>query len=274
MLPSVNSVPLLGGNLACWLVISTWSPPKSLAWQKGFRLGSGLTWRRLGHWLLVYGLAPPVSGMGVLPVVIAGISYLVSLLLLLLFFPVLFRLLGGLLLTLRFGLFLTVAGGLVRLLSLFNALLFGLPLACLLLIRVRVPSLLRLKGFVDLEVSWALATGKQPGSTCMREWGSGGGARRVFMVGCPLAAAAASSCRVESDGWVAPHLAVRAHFESACSTYFCGLLLGCLLLIRVEVLSRWRSRGFGRSSSSWPGLMRCRWMSLCAGRFSHRVGGS
>ena len=29
-------------------MISTWSPPKSLAWQKGFRLGSGLTLERLG----------------------------------------------------------------------------------------------------------------------------------------------------------------------------------------------------------------------------------
>ena len=42
----------------------------------------------------------------------------------------------------------------------------------------------------DLEVSWALTAGKQLASTCMREWGSGGGTRRDFMVGCPLAAAA------------------------------------------------------------------------------------
>ena len=35
-----------------------------------------------------------------------------------------------------------------------------------------------------------LATGKQPASTCMREWVSGGGTRRDFMIGCPLAAAA------------------------------------------------------------------------------------
>ena len=28
-------------SLAYWLGISMWSPPKSLAWQKGFRLGSG-----------------------------------------------------------------------------------------------------------------------------------------------------------------------------------------------------------------------------------------
>ena len=40
--------------------------------------------------------------------------------------------------------------------------------------------------WVDLEGSWALATGKQPSSTCMRECGSGGGNRRDFMVGCPL----------------------------------------------------------------------------------------
>ena len=33
------------------------------------------------------------------------------------------------------------------------------------------------------------ATSRQPASTCMREWGSGGGARRDFMIGCPLAAA-------------------------------------------------------------------------------------
>ena len=35
--------------------------------------------------------------------------------------------------------------------------------------------------WVDLEGSWALATGRQPSSTCMREWGSSGGTRRDFM---------------------------------------------------------------------------------------------
>ena len=48
MLPLVSFVLLLGDSLVYWLGISTWSPPKSLAWQKGFRLGSGLIWRRLG----------------------------------------------------------------------------------------------------------------------------------------------------------------------------------------------------------------------------------
>ena len=39
------------------------------------------------------------------------------------------------------------------------------------------------------------------------------------MVGCPLAAAAVSSCRVEPDRWIAPHLAFRAHFE--CGRWSC-----------------------------------------------------
>ena len=44
----VSFMLLLLVNLVCWLGISTWSPPKSLAWQKGFRLGSGLIWRMRG----------------------------------------------------------------------------------------------------------------------------------------------------------------------------------------------------------------------------------
>ena len=118
------------GNLACLLGISTWSPPKSLAWQKGFRLGSGLTLRRLGLWLLVCNQPQLVSGTGVLLMVVAGTLWLVALSLLLLFFPARFRLVDGLLLIFRFGLSLIAAGGLVGSLSLCNALLFGLPLGC------------------------------------------------------------------------------------------------------------------------------------------------
>ena len=33
------------------------------------------------------------------------------------------------------------------------------------------------------------------------------------MVGCTLAAAAVSSCRVKPGRWIAPHLAVGAHFD-------------------------------------------------------------
>ena len=73
-------------SLACWNEISTRSPPKSLAWQKGFRLGSGLTLRVFGLWLLVRNLLLLASWTGILLVVIAGISWLVALLLLLRFF--------------------------------------------------------------------------------------------------------------------------------------------------------------------------------------------
>ena len=64
-----------------------------------------------------------------------------------------------------------------------------------------------------LEGSWALATGKQPAVTCKRDWGSDGGTRRDFMVGCPLVAAAVLNCAVQLDRWIAPHLAVRAFFD-------------------------------------------------------------
>ena len=66
--------------------------------------------------------------------------------------------------------------------------------------------------WVDLEASWALARGVEPAATCKRAWGSEGGHRRDFMVGCPLAAAALS-CRVQSGRWVALHLAVRTLFD-------------------------------------------------------------
>ena len=63
--------------------------------------------------------------------------------------------------------------------------------------------------WVDLKVSWALASGNQPSSIDMRGWGSGGGTRRDFMIRCPLAVAAVLSCTVQLDRWIAPHLAVR-----------------------------------------------------------------
>ena len=46
-----------------------------------------------------------------------------------------------------------------------------------------------------------------------REWGSVGGTRRDFMVGCPLVAPAVFSCMVQDDRWISPHLAVRALFD-------------------------------------------------------------
>ena len=67
--------------------------------------------------------------------------------------------------------------------------------------------------WVDLESAWALAAGLQPSPTCKRTWRAAGGHRREFTVGCPLAVAAVLSCRVQADGWVAPHLAVRTLFD-------------------------------------------------------------
>ena len=70
--------------------------------------------------------------------------------------------------------------------------------------------------WVDLEGSWALAIGRQPSSTCRREWGSVGGTRRDFIVGCPLLTAAVLDGAVQLDRWIAPHLAVRAFFDYSC----------------------------------------------------------
>ena len=67
--------------------------------------------------------------------------------------------------------------------------------------------------WVDLEASWALASGKPPAPTFKRASGACGGPRRDFMVGCPLAAAAVVSCRVQPDRWIAPHLAFRTLFD-------------------------------------------------------------
>ena len=69
--------------------------------------------------------------------------------------------------------------------------------------------------WVDLEAAWALACGTLPDVTCKGTWGSTGGQRLDFMVGCTLAAA----CTTEPDGWIVPHLAVRTNFE--CGRWTC-----------------------------------------------------
>ena len=66
--------------------------------------------------------------------------------------------------------------------------------------------------WVDFEEAWALTAGLRPAPTCKREWSSGGGHRRDFMVGCPLAAAVLS-CQVQPERWIVPHLAVRTLFD-------------------------------------------------------------
>ena len=67
--------------------------------------------------------------------------------------------------------------------------------------------------WVDFEEAWAVTAGLPPAPTCKRSWTAAGGRRRDFILGCPLAAAAVFSCRVQEDRWIAPHLAVRALFD-------------------------------------------------------------
>ena len=67
--------------------------------------------------------------------------------------------------------------------------------------------------WVDFGEAWALAAGLHPAPTCKRGWTAVGGHRRDFILGCPLAAAAFLSCKVQPDRWIAPHLAVRALFD-------------------------------------------------------------
>ena len=90
-------------------------PTKIPCLAKGISLGSGLTWRRLGLLLLDSNLSLLASETGILLVVITGILWLVALLLLLLFSPERFKLIGGLL-------SLIAAGGPVELLSLCSVL--------------------------------------------------------------------------------------------------------------------------------------------------------
>ena len=67
--------------------------------------------------------------------------------------------------------------------------------------------------WVDFEEAWAIAAGLHPAPTCERSWDAAGGHRRDFILGCPLAAAAILSCRVQPDRWIALHLAVPAFFD-------------------------------------------------------------
>ena len=68
--------------------------------------------------------------------------------------------------------------------------------------------------WVDLEASWAVASGREPGITCKRTWDSDSGNRRDFQIGCPLCAAAVLSCGVCGDRWLQPHFAVRSWFDA------------------------------------------------------------
>ena len=118
--------------------------------------------------------------------------------------------------------------------------------------------------WVDFGEAWALASGLQPAPTCKRTWTAASGRRRDFILGCPLAAAAILSCRVQPDRWIAPHLAVRALFDYGRWDAWVAQSVRCTL-IRLGVLSLLRFRGSGRFTmsgfSSCLGEMLCTWMS-------------
>ena len=82
---------------------------------------------------------------------------------------------------------------------------------------VRIPCLA--KGisaglWIDLEASWASASGREPEMTCKRTWDSDPGNRRDFQIGCPLCAAAVRSCSFLGDRWLQPHFAVQTWFDA------------------------------------------------------------
>ena len=96
--------------------------------------------------------------------------------------------------------------------------------------------------WVDFEASGALATGLQPSPTCKRDWSATGVHRWDFIFGCPLAAAAIFPARFRlTDGLLLILMSGRSliaagglvELRSQCSALPFGLLLGCLLLIRV-----------------------------------------
>ena len=70
----------------------------------------------------------------------------------------------------------------------------------------------------------------------MREWGSRGGTRRDFMVGCPLSAAAVLSCTVQADRWISlilrlgPSLTMTAGLVVSLSRFDFLLSLACFLV--------------------------------------------
>ena len=79
----------------------------------------------------------------------------------------------------------------------------------------RIPCLLRglaAGHWFDLQSSWASATGVDPPPTCCKTFGSGGGSRRDFILGCSHAISALRWCSVLQERWILPHYAVRASF--------------------------------------------------------------
>ena len=91
--------------------------------------------------------------------------------------------------------------------------------------------------WVDLEAAWAWAhaCGREAGATCKRTWGSAGGYRLDFMVGCPRAAAAAATgCHFRRIGglyliWLSGRtFSILGGYLRSLSVRLFGLPPGCL----------------------------------------------
>ena len=136
--------------------------------------------------------------------------------------------------------------------------------------------------WVDLESAWAFASGVSPAVTCKRAWDILGGIVGIlWLVVLSLRLRFVLVLFSEIGGlfliWLfVPLLLIPvglARFRSLLSVLHFGLLLGCLLLIRLVVLSLLRFRGFGRfmmnGFSSCLGEMLLVWiMHFCVGDVS------
>ena len=110
--------------------------------------------------------------------------------------------------------------------------------------------------WVDFGEAWAIAAGLHPAPTCKRSWTAVGGYRRDFVLGCPLAAAAALFLVTFSRigglllTWLFVLFLITVGGMPGLLSLFVvplfGLLLGYLLLIRLGVLRLLKFGGFGR----------------------------
>ena len=138
-------------SLVSSLGISTWSPPRFLAYLKELRLGSVLIWRLLERERWAPSLLLLVSALRLLLEALVGITWLAALWLLLRFHSCrvdLGRWVAPYIQ--QYGRISIVKGGLVELLNRFSVLLCGLLRSCLMLTRVGIQNLLRYRWYWEV----------------------------------------------------------------------------------------------------------------------------
>ena len=74
-------------------------------------------------------------------------------------------------------------------------------------------------GWIDLERAFALGRGVPPSSTCQFQLDEDKGSRRDFLLGCPIALAAANACYVSPDRWFILHFSVSAELSLSLGCY-------------------------------------------------------